>query len=524
MISYPQTFEAIEMFLGSCVSVDEELNSALEITYGAIPKSLSGTLFRNGPGRFAVGPDAYSHLFDGDGLISSFRFSEGNVTYRNSYVKTSEYRRENSARRMLYRGFGSNIPGGLRKNAFRMHFKNAANTNIVAHAGHLYACWEGGWPHRIDATTLETIDRYHFNDQLKNQGSVLDRWMNPQLPFSAHPKIDPTSGRMYNFGLAFGVENRLMIYEVCPLGQMSQPRYLKLDQLSFIHDFVITSDSKAIFFATPVHFDLFAMLSGLSTPAEAMAGDASAPIQILVVDLKGPAGEISWSTVEVFEAPHAFMFHHVNAFEEHGEIHVYSAEMDSFPNAQSAKAALRGDGINYPLTRLAHYVLTPGQKQATKKILPVRGFEMPRVADSRVGLPFTEFFTTGVSRESHFPLMDQIQKISTDGQNLGSFTYTDGLVGEAVVASFASDARTSPESGPESGSNSSPESSLSAMLLSVCYNHKKRKSELVILNADTMELVARALLPHSQPLGFHGNWVPRVPQVASTDTSRARFS
>ena len=490
------------MFLGSCVAVDEESHCELEITRGAIPVSLNGTLFRNGPGRFGIGADVYSHLFDGDGLISSFQISDGKVVYRNAYVKTSEFCEENSARRMLFRGFGSNIPGGLRKNAFRMRFKNAANTNIVAHAGQLYALWEGGWPHRIHSNTLETIDRYNFDNELKNSGTVIDRWMNPELPFSAHPKIDPASGILYNFGLAFGTENRLMIYEVSPLGKMSRPRYLKLGNLSFIHDFLITSDSKAIFFATPVHFHLFAMLSGLSTPAEAMAGDPSAPIQIIVVDLKGSDGEIPAASVEFFEAPHAFMFHHVNAFERSGEIHVYSAEMDSFPNAQSAKAALRGDGINYPLTQLAHYVLTPGRKQATKTLLPVRGLEMPRVGDSKTGLPFTEFFTTGVSRLSHFPLMDQIQKISIEGQCLGSYTYLDGLVGEAVVA----------------------DSAAAQMLLSVCYNHKKRKSELIILNADNMELVACAQLPHSQPLGFHGNWVPAGSQATSTDTLRDSFS
>ena len=59
--------------------------------------------------------------------------------------------------RMLYRGFGTNLPGGFFANALRMRFKNAANTSVVWHGGKLLALWEGGLPHRLDPTTLDTL-------------------------------------------------------------------------------------------------------------------------------------------------------------------------------------------------------------------------------------------------------------------------------------------------------------------------------------------------------------------------------
>ena len=40
------------------------------------------------------------------------------------------------------------------------------------------------------------------------------------------------------------------------------------------------------------------------------------------------------------------------------------------------------------------------------------------------------------------------------------------------------------------------------------YDHATDRSELVILDAATLEDVASIKLPHRVPAGFHGNWVP----------------
>lgn len=478
----------IEIFKDSCSPVQREMNCQLKVTEGQLPSALHGTLYRNGPGKFAAGSDSYSHLFDGDGMVSSFRISEGQIHYRNAYVKTTEFLEEEAAGRMLYRGFGSNLPGGLFKNAFRTRFKNAANTNIIFHEGALLALWEGGWPHQLNPETLETESRYHFDRRLCNRASIIDRIANPELPFSAHPKKDPATGRLYNFGLAFGVKNRLMIYEVGQDGVMLEPRFLKLNDLSFIHDFLITSQSKAIFFCTPIHFNLVSMLSGLESPASGMRGDPSEAVRILVVDLNGPPGEIAESDVQIFESPYSFVFHHVNAFEENGKIEIFSAEMDSFPNAEAARKTLQGEEVEYPLTRLVQTTLIRGQKTAQRNLLPLQGFELPRIEESLTGLAFSSFFVTGVQTLSQFPFMDQIQKVSRSGELQKSFHYADGLVGEPVIVSAAHE----------------------KWVLSVCYNHKLKKSELVILDEASLNLLAKAELPHSQPLGFHGNWVAKI--------------
>ncbi len=45
-----------------------------------------GTYFRNGPGLFEAGPDAYAHPFDGDGYIVSLALRGGRAHVRSRCV------------------------------------------------------------------------------------------------------------------------------------------------------------------------------------------------------------------------------------------------------------------------------------------------------------------------------------------------------------------------------------------------------------------------------------------------------
>jgi all-trans-8'-apo-beta-carotenal 15,15'-oxygenase len=50
-------------------------------------------------------------------MVTRFSFEAGAVRYTNRYVQTEELRAEARARRMLNRSFGTNVPGGVRRNA-----------------------------------------------------------------------------------------------------------------------------------------------------------------------------------------------------------------------------------------------------------------------------------------------------------------------------------------------------------------------------------------------------------------------
>jgi len=124
-------------YLRANETVRDEVDIRLRVAEGALPSALRGVLYRNGPGKMEVHGTKYDHPFDGDGMVTRFAFADGEVHYKNRFVRTEEYVAEERAGRMLYRSFGTNLPGGLRKNLFRLRFKNAANTSVVLHGGKL---------------------------------------------------------------------------------------------------------------------------------------------------------------------------------------------------------------------------------------------------------------------------------------------------------------------------------------------------------------------------------------------------
>jgi all-trans-8'-apo-beta-carotenal 15,15'-oxygenase len=300
----------------------------LEVLEGTVPADLSGVVLRNGPGRHGRGGVRYGHPFDGDGFLQRLVFDDGEARYSARYVQTREFRDEEAAGHIVHRGFGTNRPGGLRRNALSMRFKNAANTSVVQHAGHTLALWEGGLPHAVDAVSLATHGRFDYGGRLQNPFGRLERLVNPELPFSAHPSICPRTGELWNFGTAYGRRNRLLVYRVTPDGALTR-RVVETDDLPFIHDFVLT-ERYAVFAAPAVTFDIARTLLGLSTPVDSLRL-RDAPGTAIVVPRDG--GEVRRIPLEP-----GFVFHWANAWETAGGLVLDGLKYPGFPDLDDMDA------------------------------------------------------------------------------------------------------------------------------------------------------------------------------------------
>ena len=105
---------------------------------GALPPELDGTFLRNGANPARAESPAW---FVGDGMLHGVRIERGRARwYRNRFVQTDEFRAEEAAGRLLYRGFGTNLPGGLWPNLLHTRFSNKKPVLRVAQRG---ACWRG---------------------------------------------------------------------------------------------------------------------------------------------------------------------------------------------------------------------------------------------------------------------------------------------------------------------------------------------------------------------------------------------
>ena len=199
---------------------------------GALPPELTGLYVRNGSN--PQHSDS-SHWFFGDGMVHGVQLERGKAKwYRNRYVHTPLYD--------AGLGFGAKVPGNT-----------ATQSNVSAfwHGGALLTSGEVGFPFRISPTDLSTIGAHDFGGALTSA-------------FTAHPKIDPQTGRMHSFG--YGFTPPFLTYHVTePDGTLVHHEVVDIPRSTMMHDFAIT-DRDVVFWDLPVIFDLDAATRWIADP------------------------------------------------------------------------------------------------------------------------------------------------------------------------------------------------------------------------------------------------------------------
>jgi all-trans-8'-apo-beta-carotenal 15,15'-oxygenase len=463
----------IPKFHGGLENLEVEQSYWVDEVEGTIPADLRGTFLRNGPGRQQIGGQKFGHWFDGDGMISAFSFVDGRAHFKNSYVKTPKYLTETAEQRIAYRGFGTAIPGGLRRNAFRPP-ANPANTNLVLQGNKLLALNEGGRPWELRPDTLETVGEYFYDGELTNA-----------TVFSAHPKRHPGTGDLYNFGagmLGFGRKGPkpgLHLYRIDARGQMIRKGELPLDTFPFCHDFVI-SDRYAIFFINSIVFGRMADVAlGRCSIADAVAFDPTIEMRVEVVELE------TFAPVASFRTEPGAVIHFGNAFSDGDELVVDGMFADDFDvNSQLSDMfnATKLSGGRYRRYRLN---LASGSHSYEER--SDHESEFPTFNNRWVGRPNSATFSACSVDNGHNSFFNGFQRVDDTGSTL--VTLEPGLFGSEPL--FA------PAVGGEAEDD--------GYLLVVVYNAFDHRSELHIHRADDItERVAKLSLPHHLPHQFHG--------------------
>ncbi len=465
---------------GGLENLDEEFDYAIDEIEGEIPTDLQGTFIRNGPGRQKIGGVPYGHWFDGDGMLSVFSIADGKARFRNSYVKTPKYLEETAAQKVLYRGFGTQIPGGWRRNAFRLP-ANPANTSIIYHAGHLLALNEGGLPWEVDPTNLETLGEFDYH------GDLFGR------TFSAHGKVHPDSGDYVNFGSGTVRQGLnlakpcLNLFRIDASGRIAASNRAVIDRFPFCHDFAL-SDHYAVFFIGSIVFgNMGKFFMGKMSISDLIGFDDTLPMKIVVVDLR------TLNVVRQFETDPGAIIHFGNAYEEGDEIVVdgmYAGEFEANGTLSDVfNPAAKFGGGTYNRYRLNLKTGTVGCEAFTDIQSEFPTFN-PRVAGKKHSATYTACSIPN-GADSFF---NGFQKIDHEG-NSNVVTLMPGLYGSEPVYVAKQDARSEDD----------------GYLLEVVYDAFKHRSELHIVRAqDPSDLIARLHLRHHLPHQFHGLFVPEV--------------
>jgi carotenoid cleavage dioxygenase-like enzyme len=436
---------------------------------GQLPRTLSGTLFRNGPNpQF---PEASRHWFDGDGMVHAFSLGEGHVSYRNAWVRTAKWKAERQAGRSLTEGLAA-APDDLNKT---FTDEGVANTNVIWHAGRLLALEEGHLPIELVPGNLATRGVQDF-------GAL-------RGPFTAHPKTDPITGELVFFG--YSVDGDLtsgMRYgTIDVVGRVTRFEHFTAPYCSMVHDFAVTRRH--------VVFPIFP-LSGsrlrLSRGGPPFAWDPGLGGYIGLVRREQGVASLRW-----FQSEPCFVFHVLNAWDEGHKIVIDVMQYDEPPLFPHPDGSFTQSA---PEARLVRWTIDPhaGTDAIGRDVLDDTTGEFPRIDDRRSGLRHRFGAIAGRSRA---------------GAGLDSLVCFDLARGTREHVTLpAGDAF----SEPVFVARSEDAEEGDGWLLATIWRAAEGRSDLAVF--DTADLrhgpIALVQLPCRVPTGFHGNWVADIVPVA----------
>jgi carotenoid cleavage dioxygenase len=277
---------------GAWTPLLEEVNATdLKVLEGVIPLDIDGVYLRNTENPVLQAKGKY-HPFDGDGMLHMAAFKNGQVSYRNRFIKTKGLQAELEAGRALWAGLMED-PALSERAGWGAHgsLKDSSSTDVVVHAGRalttFYQCGEG---YRLDPLSLE------------QEG--IPPW-SPLDGISAHCKVDESNGELLFFNYSkhapymhYGVvdkHDKLVHYVPIPLPGPRLP-----------HDMAYT-ENYAILNDFPLYWDPDLLAQG----KHVVRFFKDTPSRIAIIPRRGQTQDILW-----FEAAPTFVLHWLNAYEE----------------------------------------------------------------------------------------------------------------------------------------------------------------------------------------------------------------
>ena len=422
---------------------EERTITDLKVT-GTIPVELDGRYLRNGANPTTGMSD---HPFFGDGMIHGVRLRDGKAEwYRNRYVQTP---------------FIANPALDILDPSVTLDMTcSKANTHVVGHGGQILALEEGHFPYVLDGD-LNTVGATDYAGRLKG-------------PFTAHPKICPTTGEMLAFGYA-PLPPYLTYLRVSAKGELLQSEPITVTGPTMMHDFNIT-ENYVVFMDLPAVFNLDLALEGKMP----IHWSDSYPARLGVMPRNGNDSQVKW-----YDINPCYVFHPMNSYEDGDKIVLDVARFEHI---------WKDNDMDFPSPMLWRWVIDTKTGRVSEEQIDDRSAEFPRVNDTVIGKKHRYGYEMSMGNAG-FGEIDAGAILKYDRQNNTRTSIELGrgrVCGEAVFAPSAS-----------------AKSEDDGYLMTYVYDAAADTSQFVIFDALTMaaDPIATVQLPRV-PFGFHGSWVP----------------
>jgi beta,beta-carotene 9',10'-dioxygenase len=469
-------------------SLDEETPAvALEVK-GALPNWLAGTLVRNGPAKFEAGEGKrLRHWFDGQAMLHGFAFAGGHVTYTSRFADTPRLRALRDEGRIGYGEFATDPCGSLFSRFFTRYSSEGAcnpNVSVARFGGQMVALTEVPLPVEFDPATLRTLGHITYRDELSGQVTT------------AHPHQDPATGDLVNYLLRYARRSRYQVYRQ-PAGnndgggdgglRRELIGVVPVDRPGYMHSFAIT-ERYVVLAEYPLLVNPLRLLLAGKPFIDNFRWRPRRGTRFIVMDTR------DGSTRGVYRAPAFFAFHHVNAFEDNGDLIVDLCAYDD-PSVIGALYLdeLRG-GAEVPLAYLTRYRIDLDGGGVESARLCEEAFDLPRISYARCnGRPYRYAYGTGSRGNRGDDFVNQLVKADL-AEGTARTWHTPGCYpGEPVFV-------------PAPGEPGSTGAEDDGVILSVVLDAAGGRSFMLALDARDFSELARAEVPQRVPFGFHGQF------------------
>mgnify|MGYP006272370525 FL=1 len=439
---------------GNFAPVLDELDVMNLEVRGAIPPTLNGVYVKNGSNP----PRSDSpHWFFGDGMVHGVRLADGKAEwYRNRWVQTQPFRDKV--------GFGEGSPGGE---------GNQSNVSALWHGGRLLTSGEVGFPYQLNPDDFSTMGALNFDGSLVGS-------------FTAHPKIDPSTGRMHAFGYGFTAPF-LSYYVIEPDGSMSHTENITIPRSTMIHDFQIT-ETDAVFWDLPIVFDMDAAIKFIQDPSSGAmpfiwTPDAGARIGIM--PLAGGADAIDW-----FDIDPCYVFHSVNAFRDGNTVNIDVCHLTS-----AFDPAIKDIGSGASLRR---WTIDTSTRTFTERVLETENpGDLPTRDPRLVGRRHRYGYLVGTRENPDTVEFGAV--IKHDFVNDSRVVWDPGPTRHAAESYFV----------PGDVNDLSDDA---GWVLSFIHDDAPNETVLAVFDATDISRgpVAEIVMPRRVPYGFHATFIPDV--------------
>jgi len=451
----------------------EQEQIELKLT-GKIPKWVSGSFYRNGPGLLKCSTQTYNHWFDGLAMVHKFDIADGKVSYQSKYLESNVRDSILESGSITFPEFATDPCSSIFKKLLSSFKHTNPKVSLQECDNQLLALGETRVQLEIDKNTLATLGIHDYSDT-------------PLAPAvtTAHPHV--VDNHLYNLVVSMGPLNfyKIVRYNI---GTKKTETLCKIpiSKPAYIHS-IGMSDNYFIIAHYPYNSNTIDFVLKNKPFIENFKWIKNKQVTFFIVSRK------SNKVVHKVKTDPFFAFHFINAYEEDDSLifdmvtYPDSGIIDSF---YLEKLSDMNERLQESNLHRFKYNLRSNALQRSQ--VTAHSLELPTMDNRFLQKNYNHTYAVGVSDEGHQQFYDQLIKTNMHTGLSLIWKDPDYYPGEPIFI-------------PDNHYNEDDEGVILSILINIA--DESKGSKLLVLDAKTFTEIASVQINHSIMPGFHGCYI-----------------